>query len=275
MRLTSASLFGLLVAVAPLGTIADSTLPADTSEACALLANRTPEEFASTLADLENQAKLDPTRDQAEIDEFLAQVQSLPVENLQAEVDKTCAAQAQAPKISRSRIARRQDLGGTLGGVNALGSVGDALGGALGSSLGGVAGGSAVKKARNENARRQDIGGTVGGVTGALPGGLGSAIDSSTGTAGGALGGGLGVKKARNENARRQDIGGTVSGVTDTLPGGLGDTVNGVVDDAEKGAGTLSRRQIGGSLAGLNGDLGGQQTKKGGLMGGVLIPGLL
>ncbi|OJD25573.1 hypothetical protein ACJ73_03060 [Blastomyces percursus] len=228
MRLTSTFLFGLLAVVAPLGAIADGILPTDTSEACALLANRTPEEFASTLVDLENQAKLDPTLDQAEVDEALAQIESLPIEDLQADVDKTCAAQAQVPTVSRGRLARRQGLGGV-----------DAI----------------------------------------LPAGLGSTLGGLTGTAGPALGG-LGVKKARNENARRQDIGGTVGDVTGALPGGLGDTVKGVVGGVENGAGVLSRRQGGTSLGGLGGILGGLGglgggKKKGGLLGGILTPGVL
>ncbi|OAX82306.1 hypothetical protein ACJ72_03346 [Emergomyces africanus] len=170
MRFTNASLLGLLVAVAPLATIAQTELPVDTTAACALLANLTPEQFATVLADLANTAAGDLTQDQAEVQEAVAQINSLPVDNLQAEVDRICAAQGKAPAmIRRSRISRRQDLGGV---GNALpGGLGNTVKGVtdtIGNTLGGLSGtGNLV--GRDQIARRQDLGGlggTVGGLTG-------------------------------------------------------------------------------------------------------------
>ncbi|EDN04674.1 predicted protein [Histoplasma mississippiense (nom. inval.)] len=131
MRFTSSSFLGLLVVAAPLGTIADNSLPTDISSACALLANLTPEQFATTLADLENKAKTDITRDQA---------------------------QAKAVKIGRSRISRRQ-IGGAPDALSGSlpGGLGDTVKGATG-ALGNTLGGVGMKKGRSENTRRQDVG---------------------------------------------------------------------------------------------------------------------
>ncbi|KAG5291436.1 hypothetical protein I7I48_03235 [Histoplasma ohiense] len=158
MRFTSASFLSLLVAVAPLCAIADNALPTDISSACALLANLTPEQFATTLADLENKAKTDITRDQAQVDKALSQIESLPAGTLQAEVDKVCASQAKAVKIGRSRISRRQ-LGGAPDGVSGSlpGGLGNTVGGVT-SALGNTLAGAGMKKGRSENTRRQDVG---------------------------------------------------------------------------------------------------------------------
>ncbi|EGC46801.1 predicted protein [Histoplasma capsulatum var. duboisii H88] len=148
-------------------------------------------------ASCQNKAKTDITRDQAQVDKALAQIESLPAGNLQAEVDKVCASQAKAVKIGRSRISRRQ-IGGALG----------ALSGNLPGGLGG-------------------LGGTVKGVTGALDNTLG----------------GVGTKKGRSENTRRQD------------DGDLGSLAKGVSGETTK---RHSSRQ-----------------ENGGLLGGILIPGIL
>ncbi|EEH05164.1 predicted protein [Histoplasma capsulatum G186AR] len=199
MRFTSASFLGLLVVAAPLGTIADNALPTDISSACALLANLTPEQFATTLADLENKAKTDITRDQAQVDKALAQIESLPAGNLQAEVDKVCASQAKAVKIGRSRISRRQ-IGGALDALS--GSLPGGLGNTVkggddspnGGALDGLLGSVGTKKGRSENTRRQDVGD------------LGSKIEGFTQTLG-SLAGGVSGETTKRHSSRQEDEG--------------------------------------------------------------------
>ncbi|QSS57999.1 hypothetical protein I7I51_07418 [Histoplasma capsulatum] len=203
MRFTSSSFLGLLVVAAPLGTIADNSLPTDISSACALLANLTPEQFATTLADLENKAKTDITRDQAQVDRALAQIESLPAGNLQAEVDKVCASQAKAVKIGRSRISRRQ-IGGAPDALSGSlpGGLGDTVKGATG-ALGNTLGGVGMKKGRSENTRRQDVGD------------LGSKIEGFTQTLGSLAKDVSGETTKRNSS--RQKDGGILGGIL--IPG--------------------------------------------------------
>ncbi|PGH04547.1 hypothetical protein AJ79_07073 [Helicocarpus griseus UAMH5409] len=157
MRFTRASLLGLFLAIAPLGTIAQNAFATET---CNMLSGLTPEQFQTILTHLRNavEAKIqDPTSDQKEVDgqvQALDLFETLPVETLQSEIDRSCWRLSKDPNTPVSPIieglpvlspvlktlpspedivAKRQDL--TAGGGSLKGLLNAPLDSALGGQL--------------------------------------------------------------------------------------------------------------------------------------------